>query len=180
MITRLIAETLTPIVAKSRVFRVRGARGIVSNRPHVELGTPARRRCHTTLIVKQGAHGLPVYFRAHSGFLHVDFKARTPIRATRKMETFLQIQSVGRLTTWGYGVIRWILHTNYHEQNASTPRPPKFRILKGLPPNLTNREQQMVMVGLLHDLVDTSYHPSKLGISITITGPYVRWATRIP
>jgi len=37
MITRLIAETLTPIVTKSRVIRVRGARGIVSNRPYLEL-----------------------------------------------------------------------------------------------------------------------------------------------
>jgi len=175
MITRLIAETLTPIVTKSRVFRVQGARGIISNRPYLELETPARRRCHTTLIVKQGANRFPVYFRAHSGYLHVDFKARTQKRATRKMEAYLQLQSVGKLTTWGYGGIRWILHTSHDNQEPNTPRPPRFHILKGLPPDLTPRERQLVMAALLHDLVDTLYHLSKLGPSIPISDPYVRW-----
>lgn len=105
----------------------------------------------------------------------MDFKARTQKRATQKMQVFLQIQLVGQLTTWGYGVIRWILHTNYQEQGVASPMPPWFHILKGLPLNLTTQERQLVMAALFHDLVDTPYHPSKLGRSITVPDPYVQW-----
>lgn len=86
MIVRLIAETVTPVVAKSRFLSVRGARGMVSNRPYLDLATPARHRCRTTLIVKQGANRLPVYRRAHMGYLHVDFKVRTRNQANRKIQ----------------------------------------------------------------------------------------------
>ena len=91
------------------------------------------------------------------------------------METFLQLQSVGQLTPWGYGVVRWLLHTSYDDQEATPSRPPRFHILKGLPPDLKPQENQLVMAALLHDLVDTTYHPSKLGPSITIPDPYVQW-----
>lgn len=74
MIVRLIAETLTPIVAKSRFLRVRGTRGVVSNRPYLELEAPAHHQCRTTLIVKQGAHKLPVYRRAYVGVLAPRFQ----------------------------------------------------------------------------------------------------------
>jgi hypothetical protein len=67
------------------------------------------------------------------------------------------------------------MYTSYDDQEAASPLPPRFHILKGLPPNLTPQEQQLVMAALLHDLVDTSYHPSKLGSSVKIADPYVQW-----
>ena len=84
MIVRLIAATITPIVSKSRFLRVRGARAMVSNQPYLELQAPARHQCRTTLIVKQGTHGLPVYRRAQIGYLHVDFKVKTWKQAHRQ------------------------------------------------------------------------------------------------
>jgi len=116
-----------------------------------------------------------MYYRAHSGYLHVDFKTRTQKRAIRKSEVFLQIQSVGQLTTWGYGGIRWVFQTSYDNQEPTSMRPPRFIILKGLPPSLTSKERQLIMAALLHDLVDNTYHPSKLGFSIAIPDPYVQW-----
>ena len=175
MIVRLIAETLTPIVAKSRFLRVRGARGVVSNRPYLDFAAPARYRCRTTLIVKQGAHGFPVYRRAHMGYLHVDLKARTRNQANRKIQAFLKLQCVGQLTGWGYGLICWILQKSYHGQEPSHTLGPRFRILKGLPSDLSPRERHLIMAALLHDLVDTDTHPSKLGRVITIPDPYVQW-----
>ena len=175
MIVRLIAETLTPIVAKSRFIRVRGARGVVSNHPYLDLKAPAQHRCRTTLIMKQGENGFPFHFRAHMGYLHVDFKTRTSQQARRKLKAFLALQSVGQLITWGYGAICWNLQKFYHGQESARPFGPQFRILKGLPPNLSRHERQLVMAALLHDLVDTDLHSSKLGCSITIPDPYVRW-----
>ena len=175
MITRLIAETLTPIVTKSRFIRVRGIRGVVSNRPYLDLTAPARHRCRTTLIVKQGAQGFPVYRRAYMGYLHLDFKTKTQKHANRKIQALLQLQCVGQLTVWGYGTISWILHKMYHRQESVHKFRPRFRILKGLPSDLTRHERQLVMAALLHDLVDTDTHPSKLGCPITIPDPYVWW-----
>jgi len=37
MIVRLIAKTLTPIVSKSRILKVRGTRAVVSNRPYLDF-----------------------------------------------------------------------------------------------------------------------------------------------
>lgn len=175
MIVRLIAEPLTPIVAKSRFIRVRGARGVVSNHPYLDLKAPAQHRCRTTLIMKQGENGFPFHFRAHMGYLHVDFKTRTSQQARRKLKAFLALQSVGQLITWGYGAICWNLQKFYHGQESARPFGPQFRILKGLPPNLSRHERQLVMAALLHDLVDTDLHSSKLGCSVTIPDPYVQW-----
>jgi len=86
MIVRLIAETVTPIVNKSRFLRVRGARTIISNHPYLNLEGPTRHRCRTTLVVKQGTHGMPVYRRAHTGYLHVDFKVKNWKQAHRKID----------------------------------------------------------------------------------------------
>lgn len=175
MIVRLIAETLTPIVAKSRFLRVCGARGIVSNRPYLDLKGPSRHGCRTTLILKQGAQGFPVYRRAHIGFLHLDFKVRTRKQANRKIQAFIQLRCVGQLSVWGYGEICWILQKIYSAQVPSRLAGPRFRVLKGLPPNLSHHERQLVMAALLHDLVDTDLHPSKLGRPVTIPDPYVQW-----
>ena len=175
MIVRLIAETLTPIVAKSRFLRVCGARGIVSNCPYLDLKGPSRHGCRTTLIVKQGAQGFPVYRRAHIGFLHLDFKVRTRMQVNRKIQAFLQLRCVGQLSAWGYGEICWILKKIYSTQESSRLTGPRFRILKGLPPNLSRHERQLVMAALLHDLVDTDLHPSKLGCPVAILDPYVQW-----
>jgi len=109
------------------------------------------------------------------GYLHLDFKVRIRKQANRKIQAFLQLGCVGQLTVWGYGEICWILQKIYHVQESSQPVGPKFRILKGLPPNLTAHESQLVMAALLHDLVDTDLHPSKLGRPITISNPYVKW-----
>ncbi|MFQ5818367.1 MAG: hypothetical protein ACE5I5_00010 [Candidatus Heimdallarchaeota archaeon] len=174
MIVRLIAETLTPIVAKSRFLRIHGAQGVISNRHYFDLKAPTRHQCRTTLIVKQGAHGFPIYRRAYMGYLHLDFKTKTFKQANRKIRTFLQLCGVGQLTAWGYGEIRWIFQKIYHNQESSRLVGPLFRILKGLPPNLTAHETQLVMAALLHDLVDTELHPSKLGRPVTIQYPYVR------
>lgn len=175
MIVRLIAESLTPIVAKSRFLRVHGARGVVSSHPYLDLNGPYRHGCRTILIVKQGTQGFPVYRRAHMGYIHLDFKARTRKQADRKIQAFLQLRCVGQLTAWGYGEICWILQKIYSAQVSSRLTRPQFRILKGLPPNLSDHEHQLVMAALLHDLVDTDLHPSKLGCPITISDPYVQW-----
>jgi len=82
---------------------------------------------------------------------------------------------VGRLTAWGYGKICWILEKWYATAEGSRLWGPRFRILKGLPPDLTLRERQVVMAALLHDLVDTTLHPSKLGRPVPIPDPYGRW-----
>ncbi len=175
MIIRLIAETLTPIVKKSRFLRVQGAHGVVSNRPYLELNAPTRHRCRTTLIVKQGIQGFPIYRRAHLGYLHVDFKVRTRKQANRKIQAILQQRYVGQFTAWGYGKIGWRLQKIYTAPSASRPFGPQFRILKGLPPNLSRRERQLVMAALLHDLVDSTLHSSKLGCPVTTPDPYVQW-----
>ena len=62
-----------------------------------------------TLIVKQGANRFQVYRRAYMGYLHLDFKTRTYQQANRKIQAFLQLHCVGKLTKWGYGAICWIL-----------------------------------------------------------------------
>ncbi|MFQ5821956.1 MAG: hypothetical protein ACE5I5_18360 [Candidatus Heimdallarchaeota archaeon] len=175
MIVRLIAETLTPIVAKSRFLRVHGAQGVVSNHPYLDLKGPSRHGCRTTLIVKQGIQGFPVYRRAHMGYLHLDFKVRTRKQANHRIQAFLQLQYVGQLTAWGYGEICWIRQKSYSTQESSRPVGPRFRILKGLPPNLSRHERQLVMAALLHDLVNTDLHPSKLGCPVAILDPYVQW-----
>ena len=175
MIVRLIAETLTPIVTKSRFLKVCGAKGVVSNKPYLDLEEPTKHRCRTMLLVKKGANGYPIYRRAHTGYLHVDFKARTWKQASRKIQTFLQLRCVGQLTGWGYGAICWILQKSYHGQEPSHMFGPRFRILKGLPSDLTSYESLLIIAALLHDLVDTDTHPSKLGRPITIPDPYVRW-----
>lgn len=41
--------------------------------------------------------------------------------------------------------------------------------------NIGSDYRQLIMDALLHDLVDTDMHPSKLGCPITIPDPYVRW-----
>lgn len=175
MIVRIIAETLTTIVAKSRFLRLCGAQGIISNRPSINLEAPTRNLCHTTLVVKQGVHGFPLYRRAHLGYLHLDFKAHTSKQARRKLKTFLQLQYVGQFTIWGYGALRWILQKSCYSSKASPLLGPQFRILKGLPPHLFQRERQLVMAALLHNLVDTNLHPSKLGHPLTIPEPYIQW-----
>ena len=176
MIVRLIAETLTPIVAKSRFIKWHRAQGVISNRPYHDLEAPARHRCRTSLIVKQGADGFPFHARAHIGFLHLDFKAHTIKQARRKVKSFLRLHYIGKFTTWGYGRIGWLFQKNYYSTSESISIfRPRFRILKGLPPNLSHRERQLVMAALLHDLVDTDLHPSKLGISIMISDSYIQW-----
>ena len=132
MIVRLIAKILTPIVSKSRILKIHGARGIISNRPYIEQEAPTYHGCRTILIVKQGANGRPVYRRVYMGYLHVDFKVRSQKQAERKIQAFLQIHGVGRLTAWGYGVIQWMLQKTYQEQETSPPVSPRFQILKGL------------------------------------------------
>jgi len=175
MIVRNIAETLIPLVAKSRFLWVRGARGVVSNHPYLDLKAPARHRCRMILIVKQGANGFPVYRRAHVGYFHLDFKARTRKQANRKIQAFLQLRCVGQFTSWGYGEICWVLQKINGAQESFHPVSPQFRILKWLPSKLTRRERQLLMAALLHDVVDTDLHPSKLGRSIKILDPYVQW-----
>ena len=137
MITRLIAETLTPIVSKSRFLKLPGARGVVSNRPYLELEAPSRHWCRTTLVVKQGAQGFPLHRRAYMGYLHVDFKAHTPKQARRKVNKFLQLQCVGQFTTWGYGTLRWIHQKSYPTKPSTHPWGTRFKICKGLTQNLT-------------------------------------------
>lgn len=174
MIVRLIAETVTPVVAKSRFLKLSGARAVVSNRPYLEREAPVWHPCQTTLIVKQGAQGFPFYHRAQMGFLHLDFKAHTEKQARRKCKAFFALQCVGHLTTWGYGTIRWLLQKIYPSPEASPPRTPRFRVLKGMP-SLSSTESRLVMAALLHDLVDTDLYLSKLGRSLTIPHPQVRW-----
>ena len=146
MIVRLIAETLTPIVtrSRSRFFKVDGAQGVISNRPYLEQEGPVRHRCRTLVIVKQGTQGFPIHLRAHAGYLHLDFKAHTGKQARRKLNQFLRLQFIGEFTTWGYGRIRWVRHQTYHTANPARAWGPRFRILKGLPPNLTQQEQKLV------------------------------------
>jgi len=100
---------------------------------------------------------------------------RTRNQANRKIQAFLKLQCVGQLTGWGYGRICWILQKNYHGQEPSHTFDPRFRILKGLPSDLTRHERQLVIAALLHDLVDTDMHSSKLGRPIAIPDPYMRW-----
>lgn len=175
MITRLIAETLTPIVSKSRFLKLSKARAVVSNHPYLDLDAPTRHGCRTTLVVKQGVQKLPLYRRAYMGYLHVDFKTHNPKQARRKVHEFLKLQCIGQFTSWGYGALRWMQQKTYSTKLSTRPWGPRFQIRKGLPPNLTAHERQLVMAALLHDLVDTTLHPSKLGPPVTIPNPYVRW-----
>lgn len=137
MITRLIAKTITPIVSKSGFLKLSEARGVISNRPYWDYQAPTRHGCHTTLIVKQNAKGFPLYRRAHVGYLHIDFKAKTRKQALQKIKSFLQLRCVGQFTTWGYGELQWIAHHSYVPHSSQYPRGPRFRILKGLPPTLS-------------------------------------------
>lgn len=172
---RLIAATITPIVSKSRFLHVRGARAVVSNQPHLELQTPTRHRCRTTLLVKQSVQGFPLYRRAHLGYLHMDFKAPSMKYARTRVHEFLQLSCVGQFTTWGYGSLQWVGQKLYHTSRPSHQQGPRFRILKGLLPNFSLGERQLVMAALLHDLVDTALHPSKLVHPLTIPDSYVQW-----
>jgi len=163
MITRLIAETLTPIVSKSRFLKLPGACRVVSNHPYLELDAPARHGCRTTLVVKQGVQGFPLHRRAYMGYLHVDFKSHTTKQVRHKAQEFLQHQCVEQFTAWGYGALRWILQKTYPFNPPLFPWRPRFRILKGLPPNITAHERQLVMAALLHDLVDNYPSPLQTG-----------------
>lgn len=175
MRVRVIGRLLTPLVVKSRIFRCQGKTCIVSNLPYDDWAAPYRHRCRRVLVVKQGRNCYPFQQRACIGFVHVDFKTKTRTQAYKEINRILQITCLGKLTAWGYGRVSWL---QVHFYSATSPvynRKPRFRILKGLPQGLTKDEQTLITVALLHDLVDNPCHPSKLGRSLVIPDPAIRW-----
>jgi hypothetical protein len=171
----VIGQLLTPFVTKSRIFQLKGKTFIVSNRPYAEWALPYRHRCRKILLVKQGRNRYPFWQRACVGYIHVDFKTTTRAQAMIEIDHLLQWTDFGKLTSWGYGRVTWLRVHFYPGTVPVYQRKPRFRTLKGLPPNLTKRERILISAALLHDLVDNPYHPSKLGQSLVIPDPEIRW-----
>jgi hypothetical protein len=175
MRVRLIGQLLTPLITKSRIFELKGKTVIVSNRPYTKWELPYHHRCRRVVIVKQRENRYPFMQRACIGYIHIDFKTKTYTQAVTEINHLLQWRNLGKLTSWGYGRVTW-LHVFFYPAIApGFQRNPRFRILKGLPPNLTKAEQTLISAALLHDLVDTPYHASKLGRSLVIPDPEIRW-----
>jgi len=172
---RVIGRLLTPLVTKSRIFELKDKTFIVSNRIYADWETPYRRRCQRVLFVKQGWNHYPFRQRACTGYIHVDFKTKNRAQAMKMIDHLLQRRYFGKLTSWGYGRVTWLRVHFYPSTAPGYQRKPRFRILKGLPPNLTKDERTLISAALLHDLVDNPYHPSKLGRSLIISNPEIRW-----
>lgn len=175
MRARVIGRLLTPLVVKSRIFRLQRKTCIVSNLSYDDWAAPYRHRCRRVLIAKQGWNRFPFWHRACTGFIHVDFKAQTRSQATKEINRILQITCLGKFTAWGYGRISWLQVHFYPATSPVYNRKPRFRILKGLPQGLTKDEKTLITAALLHDLVDNPCHSSKLGRSLVIPDPAVRW-----
>ncbi|MFX0063420.1 MAG: hypothetical protein ACFFC7_14685 [Candidatus Hermodarchaeota archaeon] len=147
---RMEAKITTPIVTKKPVLYFNGCKGII---------TSPRRRVYSK--INTGEAMFPYSYYCYVGRLQAYFKCASKRKARNKMHELLKINSLGRFQSEGMGIINWMKAKIEYNQAKEKPRGYR-KIRKGLPHNLTAEQQKLIKLGLLHDLVHTSKHNSKI------------------
>lgn len=152
------AKIITPIITKKRLFHLKGCQ--------VQIIEPKKRYVTKTTI----KNPLNSYnYIAYLGKLEIRYNCNKKEKAKRKLSQLLQITSIGRFKSDGYGRIELLeAEIQNSDHKKKIPRNYAIHIRKGLPHNLTKKQQELIRYCLLHDLVNTSYHPSKIYVEIPL------------
>ncbi len=147
----LEGEILAPIISKKTTFRVAGC--------NMQLIRP-RRRWYSK--INTGKPMFPYALSCFLGKLEVHYTCKSREKLHRKLQELLQIDQIGPYSHEGLGRVKWKTGRIIESYQNKSKKPSKLRIRKGLPHNLPESIQNLIMVALLHDFVHTTTHASKI------------------
>ena len=149
----LKGKLLTPIVTKKINFKIDGCKASIIN---------PKRRYYTKINTSKPSY--PYSFICYLGNLKVSIENQSKATMRRKLTKLLQMTNIGKFRNDGLGQIQWI--EGYIRDNGSKeviiPRRSKLRIRKGLPLDLTEKQQDLLKYAVLHDFFHTTKHQSKI------------------
>ena len=165
------ANIITPIITKHTEFWLLDCQAIITN---------IKRNYYSKITA--GIKMFPFSYICYVGKLILRFKCKNKKTGLAKLNQLRTIRSIGRYSSEGLGQIQW-LHS-YFQQDSSIPKIKpkrkygKVKIRKGLPHNLTTKQQNLIRFGLLHDFFHTNKHKSKIYIEPPIKDQEMIWLCR--
>lgn len=151
MLLVLEGEILTPIITKKREFLMQGCK--------VRILQPRRRYFNK---INSGKPMFPYSYVCYLGKIELSRKVKSKQAAKRKLRELLTIEGIGKYTSEGMGLVKWL--SGRLEAIGQVNRSPflKVKIRKGLPRFLSVKVQKLIQIALLHDFFHTSKHKSKI------------------
>ncbi|MHA1435668.1 MAG: hypothetical protein ACTSO7_17650, partial [Candidatus Heimdallarchaeota archaeon] len=112
-------------------------------------------------LVKGGSKA-PVLLRGYRGYIKISCVGYNKDKLLSTLNLFLMKQFLGKLSSEGFGRVAWLdcELTTFQANNTSNKK--KFKIRKGLGINYPKELQRLLIALMLHDFVDTDFHPSKI------------------
>jgi len=162
------ANIITPIVTKHTTFWLLGCQANI---------TSIKRRYYSKITA--GIKMFPFSYICYVGKLILRFECKNKKIGLTKLNQLRTIRSIGRYSSEGLGQIQW-LHSYFQPDSSLTEIKPKriygrVKIRKGLPHNLTAKQQKLIRFGLLHDFFHTSKHRSKIYVEPQIKDQEMIW-----
>lgn len=143
---------LTPFRSQKRTFHLKGCKWIISQ---------AHRIHHTKIQT-----AIPMYPFAYGGYvgmIEVSYTCQSLKVAQNKVQDLKRIRRIGPGASESLGLIQWLDgHVTRKESRPKRKQRGRIKIRKGLPSNLPQAIQDLILYGLLHDFIDNQRHISKL------------------
>ncbi|MFQ5978002.1 MAG: hypothetical protein ACE5OZ_07735 [Candidatus Heimdallarchaeota archaeon] len=147
----LEGEILTPIITKKREFLMQGCK--------IKIVQPKRRYFNK---INSGKPMFPYSYVCYLGKIELRSKVKSKQAAKRKIKQLLEIEAIGKYTSEGMGLVKWLSGRLESICQANRSRYLKVKIRKGLPRFLSIEVQKLIQIALLHDFFHTSKHRSKI------------------
>ncbi|MFW9916548.1 MAG: hypothetical protein ACFFGZ_13155 [Candidatus Thorarchaeota archaeon] len=147
----LEGEILTPIITKKREFLMQGCKARILQ--------PRRRYFNK---INSGKPMFPYSYVCYLGKIELRRRVSSKKAAKRKLRELLEIEAIGKYTSEGMGLVKWLSGRLESIGQGNRSRYLKVKIRKGLPRFLSIDVQKLIQMALLHDFFHTSKHKSKI------------------
>ena len=165
------AKIITPIITNHTNFWLLDCEANIIN---------IKRRYYSKIT--SGLKMFPFSYICYLGKLVVRFECKNKKIGLVKLKQLRTIRSIGRYSSEGLGQINW-LYSYFQQDKSLAEIMPKrkygrVKIRKGLPHNLTTKQQNLIRFGLLHDFFHTNKHRSKIYVEPPIKDQKMIWLCR--